>query len=606
MYIKSVTIKNFRKIIDQKIDLSNFNVFVGLNDSGKSTILKALNLFFNGETEAGQKFNFDEDFSRNATIIAKKAREIIIELELISPSSYEPHTNISWLKVWRKGSSEVYKNEIKYIDDKPIPPRKKINAWLNKIKYRYVPAVKSQDFFSELLGDLHDVLARAIEADLKKASDDFSTEIKKSTDGITKEILDKLDLWSILDLPPNLKNIFRSLEFKTGPDNILLSRRGDGIKTRHIPAILKFIADQENLINDRGSPVVNTIWGYEEPENSLEMLAAFDSAKNFYEYSEKIQMLITTHSPAFYSLELLEIHDPKPKIDKNVKIQFVKADKDKGVVLSNKKETLLDFDDELGLLPFLEPRIKATVNERDNLKKELSSLKRDIIVVEGKADKLIFQKAIELFSPDLNDLMDTGKLAIENSSAGANGVADKLIAMCHSDLFRCFGIFDTDEAGKNGKYKVSQIKKCNEQNGKRIRFIDLKLNPELGEIRKKFPTFGFELEDLYSTEVWKYAARKKFLEERNVNYNRSIPQNETCIDFVNRMFQNVHTRTLVLNQIKDNNKESVAKWIIQRPNASKFLINFKSTVDEIQNFFIKKSSAAEAVESLPTPVVPEP
>ena len=49
--IKKITIKNFRSIVNETIDFSDFNCFVGKNDSGKSNVLKALNLFFNGKTD---------------------------------------------------------------------------------------------------------------------------------------------------------------------------------------------------------------------------------------------------------------------------------------------------------------------------------------------------------------------------------------------------------------------------------------------------------------------------------------------------------------------------------------------------------------------------
>lgn len=48
MNIKSVIIENFRGYKDrQVIDLNNFTAFVGRNDAGKSTILEALDIFFN-------------------------------------------------------------------------------------------------------------------------------------------------------------------------------------------------------------------------------------------------------------------------------------------------------------------------------------------------------------------------------------------------------------------------------------------------------------------------------------------------------------------------------------------------------------------------------
>lgn len=45
--LKRIHIKNFRSIVDATIELDDFNFFVGKNDSGKSNVLKAINLFFN-------------------------------------------------------------------------------------------------------------------------------------------------------------------------------------------------------------------------------------------------------------------------------------------------------------------------------------------------------------------------------------------------------------------------------------------------------------------------------------------------------------------------------------------------------------------------------
>lgn len=61
------------------IALERLNMFVGLNDVGKSNVLKALNLFFTGETDYGEKFDFETDFSQLFPANSKKAREIIIK-----------------------------------------------------------------------------------------------------------------------------------------------------------------------------------------------------------------------------------------------------------------------------------------------------------------------------------------------------------------------------------------------------------------------------------------------------------------------------------------------------------------------------------------------
>mgnify|MGYP003603325088 FL=1 len=69
--ISKIEIKHFRSFDGGKdqpkvrIDeLKDFNIFSGSNDSGKSNVLRALNLFFNDEISPGIKFNKDRDFSK--------------------------------------------------------------------------------------------------------------------------------------------------------------------------------------------------------------------------------------------------------------------------------------------------------------------------------------------------------------------------------------------------------------------------------------------------------------------------------------------------------------------------------------------------------------
>lgn len=45
MIIKSITIKNFRSILNESLFLSNLTALVGKNGTGKSAFLHALNIF---------------------------------------------------------------------------------------------------------------------------------------------------------------------------------------------------------------------------------------------------------------------------------------------------------------------------------------------------------------------------------------------------------------------------------------------------------------------------------------------------------------------------------------------------------------------------------
>jgi AAA15 family ATPase/GTPase len=62
-------------------NLGDLNVFSGANDSGKSNILRALNLFFNDEISPGVAFDKERDFSKTVsmrfdqTIVEKREQE---------------------------------------------------------------------------------------------------------------------------------------------------------------------------------------------------------------------------------------------------------------------------------------------------------------------------------------------------------------------------------------------------------------------------------------------------------------------------------------------------------------------------------------------------
>ena len=90
--ISQIEVTNFRSIKYAKIDCSAYNLFCGQNDVGKSNILKALNLFFNQETDFKTPFNFSADYNKYALAEAqtsKKKKQLIrIKITFKKPDSY--------------------------------------------------------------------------------------------------------------------------------------------------------------------------------------------------------------------------------------------------------------------------------------------------------------------------------------------------------------------------------------------------------------------------------------------------------------------------------------------------------------------------------------
>ena len=99
--IKRIRIKNFRSLVDETIEFSDVNFFVGKNDCGKSNVLKALNLFFNNQTDLETPFDFSSDYSKFAKKVVKHAKEIIISLDIVIPESFQESGVKTWTKIWR-------------------------------------------------------------------------------------------------------------------------------------------------------------------------------------------------------------------------------------------------------------------------------------------------------------------------------------------------------------------------------------------------------------------------------------------------------------------------------------------------------------------------
>jgi len=78
MKIKSVTLRNFRSYNEEvKIDIGDLTAFVGKNDIGKSSILEALDIFFN-ENKGVIKIDKDDV---NKSSLAENNNEIVITVE---------------------------------------------------------------------------------------------------------------------------------------------------------------------------------------------------------------------------------------------------------------------------------------------------------------------------------------------------------------------------------------------------------------------------------------------------------------------------------------------------------------------------------------------
>lgn len=395
--IRNIMIKNFRSIRRENIKISDFNVFVGMNDAGKSNILKALNLFFNDQVDMDSPFDYQRDFTYLYPPKSKEAKAISISIQFVIPETFSDGGIYIWEKVWKQTGKvlDVIKNKQ---GDLPAS-RSRIPTALRRIKYRYVPAVKSSDYYKILLGDLYASVAASLDSTLSDSVNSFSDALASYTKSITDDVFKRLDLSSQLTVPTDLNDIFKALIFRTNRDkagiNVPLTARGDGIQARHIPIILKYIAQEDQKSRKQGAAKVTTIWGFEEPENGLELANAFTLANEFIEYSKDLQILLTTHSPAFYM----------KKKEEGVSIFYVEKR------ANGSEETCITFEkskskiaDDMGLMPLVAPFIAEQAHKLElaqNIYNKNFLTDIPTIMVEGETDVEYLKLAIHHLSPNL-------------------------------------------------------------------------------------------------------------------------------------------------------------------------------------------------------------
>lgn len=391
--IKSIHIKNFRSIVDESINLLDFNCFVGKNDSGKSNVLKALNLFFNGETDYRTPFDFSSDYSRYAKKVVKRAKEISISLEIIIPESYQEKGVKVWTKVWR--SEGLHSDNFLSLFKKGS----KAFTLLDRIQYLYIPAVKSNEYFKNLLSDVYLSMTKSANSALKSLNNQYSKQLQGLTSALSEQLKNVLGINSAIQMPENLNALFRDLTFATSDKyvkNIDLNHRGDGIRARHIPSILRYMQQNTEQFRPRNSISGTYIWGFEEPENGVEYSSCFEMADELYTYISDCQLLITTHSPAFYM---------KCSSDKTTRYYVYK--KESGNSHYSSDISTDSIDQQIGLLPIISPYIEKEHSKyHENLTllnnelNHITSLYKTatgkiIIIPEGKTDVKHLKNAFE-------------------------------------------------------------------------------------------------------------------------------------------------------------------------------------------------------------------
>lgn len=556
MALETIRVKNFRSLRDISFDAKNLTVFVGCNDEGKSNLLRALDLFFNGDHRDGYALSWARDFCAFARTPKNKAPQIEITLTFKLPGSFNLGEPVLWQRVWRQEG--LYKDEIRLLSGKELPSRSKAYSFLKAIRYDYVPAIKGPEYFERILSAVYDMLDATVRNDIRAAAAGFTTEIQRHTKGILADLETQLGLKSEIELPADLRQLFSELEFRSevGGHRVGLSQRGDGIKVRHIPVILRWLADQANHLSAPGKPRVVTIWGYEEPENNLETRKCFELADFFIRNSSSVQTFLTTHSPVFYSV-FTGAHE-------DVKVLEVQLDPVTGTALTSRAIGVPSDVDALhssiGFLDLLEPHVRDWKRRVDQLEHRLTEgleLNYPTIFVEGPTDKIILKAVQKRFFPTC------GEVRI-NNGGGHAWVKDSLIAWHHRRGPKpAVGLFDGDAAAQESLDEFVEIVESRSKNSHRA--LQLRLKPagvslDIVKAKLKVPV---AIEEICPRECWAKASAEGWLEARP-NLNALYKFEETEVSFkvwIKSRIPDDELRTIATMRVATQFKEKFAKYV---------------------------------------------
>lgn len=513
--IRKIEIKYLRSLYRANIsNPGDLNLLFGRNDSGKSNFLRALNLFFNGRTGAEDYFDFFVEFS---DIRREEAREvkgkqfISIRIDFNVPQNFRNSLGeaFSLKRQWNING-----------DMTETPPRSfgtgariQLTKFINQIDYTHVPAIKDVSVFGDLIERMYD--ATAAKMALKSSLGDFVNTIQNETRPLSDRLRHALQIDTKIAAPNEMGRLFRTLDFEIGSEgHSLIVQKGDGVKARHIPELLRYINENEHGKNF-------FIWGFEEPENSLDLASAKAEAANFAEIASRndTQIFISSHSPAFYLAE------PAKGNSCSVRRFFVlkqeKVDDEvlpsEAIVEITSLEQAEEIMSEAGLsqLPFVVRTIEQYQSEVAERDREITRVKQSMymgiptIFLEGVSDKLIFERVLQLFFPEL---LDAVRFETKDSGGGDNYVCDSVAAwrMVHKHEVakpRCAGIIDVDlkkDGVGSNKLDWNSVT-GNVESGK---IFCLKKPQRVVNLFSKGFRIPIVLETLYPATIWAYAARK--------------------------------------------------------------------------------------------------
>ena len=450
--IDRIEISYFRSVYKIDVgDVNHLNIISGSNDVGKSNILKALNLYFDGFTDWSKEVLFEDDVNKKRLEEVRsesiKGKQIIwIAITFDVPNSYDGSLpeKIRVKKKWDRYNNEKLETNLKTKekhDDLPSTiqvARRFLSHFMNRIEFEYIPAVREESFKIHIIKKLQDYIL-----DDQSGSEEISeavTNLENKIDPKIGKLRDDFERITGIDAtvspPASITSMFKSFNVSTGTNmghEIPLGNRGDGIQSQYLISVLRHIYSDRNIY---------PIWAFEEPENSLEYSRVKQLADDLEKDSKNAQIFATTHSPALVNVksELANIFRVYKDQQDSSSIEKIspsekqeELEKDIGIDRM-KKDVYEDYKEKVERIENMESKIEKFRKEN-----------RHRVLVEGKSDKMI----LEIAYAKIYDEEPEFEISAANPGpgGGASMLSKFVEATLPTDNFTTIAVFDRDSAG---------------------------------------------------------------------------------------------------------------------------------------------------------------
>lgn len=593
MKIKSIYIKRFRSILNLKLDLDSLEhitTICGANNSGKTNVLRAINLFFNS-----QDYIAEEDCP-NHKFYGSRGGNVYPEITL----EFQKDNDIYKItkKFDLKGIREIQGEKIISGQKNEVLDESFINTLESKISFFYLPSINISfpDLINNLIEEIYDLeysKARfsGLKSELKKSFDNYTNGLVEVLNNLAEEInpifQEFNENWEVgFEYVSDVKK-FRDLIsndvdfFFNDKSNRNIEAKGSGLQR------LGFILMHSRILTKVKNK--QPILLIDEPDIYLHQGLQKKLKAHLEKLCPKSQIILTTHSPVFidsYNLRntfLLDLEIGQRTYYKRSKKEFYPLN-----------SCLINLEQSSG-----------SQKIREYLGIELDDyelLNNYNIIVEGEADKKYIEETSNFFGIRLPNIIATNGVTkyIKYLEFYDSFYKDKTV----KPIVRL--IFDNDDAGR-GEYK--KIFKNIEKN----KYPNLEVYCEfipnyLGEVPVHKDVMSasigsnYEVEDFIYPEILVELANN-LLSKRNFN---KVPWK----DIQKRLRANSHKNNGILynfDSVKNDknpdnghlfnfNSEQAKKGLASsyklqgNKSLSKNVHTYDITYPEIKSFLIKISS----------------